>query len=182
MWQEGCFKGTVSTVHFQHTFEPIDPKDLITPEKRQEVLKSHMFLKEKQDQTVKGRVVLGGNKERSKIDKLDAVSPTAILKSILLTAVINTHERRDVALIDIPNTFVQTRLEDNGDKAVSMLLQGKLAKLMAKIAPKIYSKYVIINKKGETVLYGPTSEHSVWHHEGKCFVKDLKSIGFEINP
>ena len=38
-----------------------------------------MFLKEKIDQTVKGRVVAGRNKQRGKIDKLDATLPTAVL-------------------------------------------------------------------------------------------------------
>ena len=101
---------------------------------------------------------MGGNKQRGKIDKLDATSPTAALESVLLTAVIDVigvidaHERRDVAVINIPNAFVQTRLEDDKDKAI-MRLRGKLAKLMVKVVPELYTKYVIINKKGETVLY-----------------------------
>ena len=111
-----------------------------------------MFLKEKRDQTVKDCVVAGGNKERSKIDKLDATSSTAALEYVLRTAVIDAHEQHDMAVIDIPNAFVQTRLEDDKDKA-SMQLRCKLAELMVKVAPKIYTKYVIINKKGETVLY-----------------------------
>jgi hypothetical protein len=39
-----------------------------------------------------------------------------------------------VAVIDIPNKFVQTRLEDDKDKAV-IRLHGKLAKLTVKVAP-----------------------------------------------
>jgi hypothetical protein len=34
-----------------------------------------------------------------------------------------------------------------------MRLRGKLAGLMVKVAPEIYTKYVIINAKGETVLH-----------------------------
>jgi hypothetical protein len=74
------------------------------------------------------------------------------LESVLLTAVIDAKENRDVAVIDIPNVFVQTRLEDDLDKAI-MCLHGKLAELMAKVALESYTKYVIINSKGETVLY-----------------------------
>ena len=57
-----------------------------------------------------------------------------------------------MAVIDIPNAFVQTRLEDNKDKAI-MRLRSKPAELMVKVAPEIYTKYVNINKKGKTVLY-----------------------------
>ena len=64
---------------------------------------------------------------------------------------------------------------------------GKLAELMVKVAPEIYTKYVIINPKGETVLYvrllnalyGIMKAALLYY---QCFVADLKSIGFEINP
>jgi hypothetical protein len=70
-------------LHFQDTFEPVDPKDL-RREERQEVLESHMFLKQKQDaRTVEGRVVAAGNKqEHGKIDKLEPSSPTAAATGI----------------------------------------------------------------------------------------------------
>jgi hypothetical protein len=175
-----------SQLHFfRDTFEPINPKDL-TNEEHKEVLESHLFLKEKRDATVKGRMVAGGNKQRDTIEKLDASSPTAALESVLLTAIIDAHEGRDVAVIDILNAFVQTRLEDDADKAI-MRLRGKLAELMVKVAPEIYTKYVIINSKGETVLnvrllnalYGIMKAALLYYQR---FVTDLKSIGFEINP
>jgi hypothetical protein len=77
----------LSQLHFQDTFEPINPKDL-SEEERQQALKSHLFLKEKRDATVKGQMVAGGNKQCGTINKEDASSPTAALKSVLLTAVI----------------------------------------------------------------------------------------------
>jgi hypothetical protein len=61
------------------------------------------------------------------------------------TSVIDAEESRDVAMIDIPNAFVQTRLEDNNFNP-AMHLRGKLAKLMVQIAP------AIINSEGETAL------------------------------
>jgi hypothetical protein len=148
---EDAVSKELSQLHFRDTFEPINPKDL-TNEERKEVLESHLFLKEKRDATIKGRMVAGGNKQRGKIEKLDASSPTAALESVLLTAIIDTHEGHNVAVIDIPNAFVQTRLEDDANKAI-MRLCGKLAELMVKVTPEIYTKYVIINTKGDTVLY-----------------------------
>ena len=87
-----------------------------------------MFLKQKRDDSIKGRLVAGGNKQRSTINKEDAASPTTALESILLTATIDAKEGRDVAIIDIPNAFVQTRIENDNDIAI-MRLRGKLAKL-----------------------------------------------------
>jgi hypothetical protein len=175
----------LSQLHFRDTFRPINPKDL-NEEERMQVLESHLFLKEKRDTTVKGRMVAGGNKQRGTIGKQDASSPTAALESVLLTAVINAKEGRDVAVIGIPNAFVQTRLENEEDKAV-MRLRGKLAKLMVKVAPEIYTKYVIINRKGETVLYvrllnalyGIMKAALLYYQR---FVTDLQSIGFKIKP
>ena len=76
------------------------------------VLEFHLFLKQKRDQSIKGRMVAGGNKQRGHIDKIDANSPTAALESVLLTSTIDAKEGRDVAIIDIPNAFVTTRIED----------------------------------------------------------------------
>ena len=58
---------------------------------------------------------------------------------------------------------------------------------MVKVAPEIYTKYVIVNSKGETVLYvrllnalyGIMKAALLYYQR---FVKDLKSIGFQINP
>ena len=122
-------------LHCRDTFEPVNPGDL-SPEELDEVPESHVFLKDERDETVKGRVVAGGDKQRGKIDKLEASSPTAALESALLTAVINAHEGSDVTVVDIPNAFVQTRLEHDKDKAI-MRLRGKLAELLVKAAPEI---------------------------------------------
>ena len=99
-------------LHFRDTFEPVNHKTL-TKTEYDAVLESHLFLKQKRDDSIKGRLVAGGNKQRGTINKEDAASPTAALESILLTATIDAKEGRDVAIIDIPNAFVQTRIEDD---------------------------------------------------------------------
>jgi hypothetical protein len=135
---EDAVSKELSQLHFRDTFEPINPKGL-TNEERKEVLESHLFLKEKRDANVKGRMVAGGNKQRGKIENIDASSPTAALESVLLTAIINAHEGCDIAVIDIPSAFLQICLEDDADKAI-VRLHGKLAELMVKVAPEIYTK------------------------------------------
>ena len=55
-------------------------------------------------------MVAGGNKQIGRIDKTDATSTTAALESVLLTSIIYAKEGRGVAIIDIPNAFVTTRI------------------------------------------------------------------------
>ena len=44
-------------------------------------------------------------KTREYIDKQDATSPTISLDSIFITSVIEAHENRDVAIINLPVLF-----------------------------------------------------------------------------
>ena len=78
---------------------------------KKKALESHLFLKEKRDLSIKGRLVAGGNKQRSFTDKSEATSPTPHTESVFITATIDAMECRDVAAIDIPNAFVQTDLQ-----------------------------------------------------------------------
>jgi hypothetical protein len=52
--------------------------------------------------------VAGGNKQRDYISKEDASSPTVATEAVLLSCIIDAKEGRDVAVIDIPNAFIQT--------------------------------------------------------------------------
>ena len=92
-----------------------------------------MFLKQKRDETIKGRMVAGGNKQRGTIDKEDAASPTAALESVLLTSTVDDEEEKDVAVIDIFNAFIQTRIKNDEDKVI-LRLRRKLANLLIKTA------------------------------------------------
>jgi hypothetical protein len=58
----------------------------------------------------------------------------------------------------------------------------KLAVLMAAVAPKIYKKYVTINKKGEMVLYALYGLLKLALLYYQMCVKDLLSIVFVLNP
>ena len=131
-------------------------------------------------------MVAGGNKQRGNIDKTDATSPTAALESVLLTSTIDAKEGRDVDIIDIPNAFVTARIEDKKDTVI-VRIRGKLAKRMVATAPEVYKKYVSVNRKGELVLY--MGDLNALYGIMKAvllfylkFVKNLKSIGFVLNP
>ena len=141
----------LSQLHYRDTFEPVNPSTLSKKE-MEWVIKSHLFLKLKRDATIKGRMVAGGDKQCGYIPKEEAMSPTMSLKSVLLTAIIDVQEGRDIAICDVPNAFIQTQLEDDKDKLV-MRLQGPLAMLLVDLTPEVYGPYLRQDKQGHPVLY-----------------------------
>jgi hypothetical protein len=108
-WGDKAFAAVTSEMkqlHFCNTFKPKHWSEL-SKTQRQTVLESHMFLKEKRDDSLKGRTVAGGNKQRDYISMEDASSPTVATEAVLLSCIINAEEGRDVTVIDIPNAFIQ---------------------------------------------------------------------------
>jgi hypothetical protein len=51
-----------------------------------------------------------------------------------LTCIIDAKEERDVAVIDISNAFIQTRVEDERDMAI-IKIRGTLVDVLVDIAP-----------------------------------------------
>jgi hypothetical protein len=109
-------RNEMKQLHMRDTFKPMHWHEL-SHAQRQIVLESHMFLKEKRDGKTKGKTVAGGIKQRCSIPNEDASSPTVATESVLLTCIIDAEEGRDVAVIDIPNAFVHTRIEHEKDMA-----------------------------------------------------------------
>ncbi len=128
----------------------------------------------------------GGNKQRDYISKEDASSPTVATEAALLLCIINAKEGRDVTVINIPNAFIQTQVEDEGDMAI-IKIRGVLVDILVQIAPDVYKSYVTADKKGteqllvqcQNVLYGTMVASLLYYRK---FTKNLMSVGFEINP
>jgi hypothetical protein len=111
-WGDQAFtasRSEMKQLHLQSTFKPKHWREL-SQVQRQTVLESHMFLKQKRDVKIKGRTVAGVNKQRGYTSKDDASSPTIATEAVLLSCIIDAKEGRDVAVVDIPNAFVQTRV------------------------------------------------------------------------
>ncbi len=87
----------------------------LTNDEKTKVLESHIFIVKKRTGETKARLVSGGNKQRDYLTKEDSSSPTVATKSVLLTSIVDADEKQDVAIFDIPNAFIQTRVEDKKD-------------------------------------------------------------------
>jgi hypothetical protein len=121
-----------------------------------------MFLKKKHDGKIKGRTVDGGNKQHDYISKEDASSPTVATEAVLFPCIIDSKEGHDVAVVDIPNAFVQTRVENEKDMAF-IKIPGVLVEILVEIAPYVYKSYVSREKKGMKQLLPQVCEESDGH-------------------
>jgi hypothetical protein len=83
------------------------------------------------------------------IDRVDAASPTVATEAVLLTAVIDALEGREVAIVDIPGAFMQVDLED---ETIHVRLTGKMVNLLLKIDRELYAPY-LVQERGELTMY-----------------------------
>jgi hypothetical protein len=158
----------------------------LTAEQRKKVLESHIFVERKCNGILKARQVAGGNKQQGYIAKEDTSSPTMSSEAVLLTYLVDANKNRDVAIVDIPNAFVQTIVEDEKEKAL-IHIRGPLVDFLVSIAPNVYGLYITVGKKGKkqllvqclTALYGTMVALLLYY---KKFVESLKSKGFKLNP
>jgi hypothetical protein len=67
-----------------------------------------IFLTEKQDTQVRARMYTNGSTQQNYVDCYEALSPTAITESHIITSVIDAKQVRDVITANNPNAFVQT--------------------------------------------------------------------------
>ena len=147
-----------------------------------------MFLTEKRDKTVKGRMVYNGKPTQEWLPKGEAASPTVLQEAVFLTAIVDAKEERNVMTADIPNAFIQAMMPElgPGEERVIMKITGVLVDLLVEIAPEIYSPFVVF-ENGKKVLYvqviralcGMLIAALLWYRQ---FQKDLESIGFKFNP
>ena len=174
-------------LHKRNCFTPIDFNNM-PEEEKMKAMEALMFLTEKRDKSIKGRMVYNGKPTREWLSREDSASPTVALESILLTATIDAYERRDVMTGDIPNAFIQAYLPvlENGKEKVIMKITGVLVDLLVELAPEIYSDYIVY-ENGKKVLYvqvlralyGMLVAALLWY---KKFKNDLEQEGFEFNP
>ncbi len=130
--------------------------------------------------------MVGSNKQRDYITTEDVSSPTVSAEAVMLTCVIDAVEGRDVAVINVPNAFVQIVVEDKEHRVI-ICIRGPLVDILVSIAPEVYGPYVSTNKSGQKVLlvqclnavYGTMVTALLYY---KKFAKSLTKQGYKINP
>jgi hypothetical protein len=187
MFQEKGEEAITSELKQIHDMEGFQPKhwDELTRDERAKALRYLMYIKEKRDGKIKGRGCADGRSQRMYTPKHETASPTVSLAGLIMTCVIDAFERRDVATVDIPGAFLQTKMPDDEDD-VHVMIDGRMAELLAKISPETYSRYVhkhrgqsLIYCRLNVALYGTLKAAILFWKNLTGF---LKEQGFEINP
>jgi hypothetical protein len=114
-------------------------------QERKNALTYLMFLKEKRNGVIKGRRCADGQNQREYTAKEEASLPTVTIESVMLSYTIDAKENRDVGIVDIPNAFMHVDM----DHTVHMKLEGKMAELLVKIDPKMYSRPYVLMENGK---------------------------------
>ncbi len=142
----------IKQLHWRNSYKPHHWHALSKKQKEQ-VLESQIFVEQKRDGTIKARKVIGGNKQHDYITKEDVSSPTVMAEAVMLTCMIDAQEERDVAVVDIPNAFVQTVVsEEDAEHRVVVRIRGPLVDILVSMVPDVYAPYVSTNKTGQKVL------------------------------
>jgi hypothetical protein len=119
---------------------------VLTKKQKEQVLESHIFVKQKRDGKIKARKVIGGNKQRDYITKEDGSSPMVSAEAVMLTCIIDAAEDKDIVVVDIPNTIAQTVVsEEDAEHHVIVCVRGPLVDILVLIAPYVYCPYVSTN-------------------------------------
>ncbi len=106
-----------------------------------------MFMKQKQSGEIKGRTVVGRNKQHGYINKEKSSWPTVATEAVIHSCLIDAKEGCKNAVVDVPNAFIQTVVKDK-KKRVIVWIHRMLADILVKIAPEIYEPYITLYKKG----------------------------------
>ena len=109
-----------------------------------------------------------------------------VTKSVLLTLLIDAKECRDLAIVNIPNAFIQTVVENNEDKII-MRIRGHMVNVLVNVASKVYGPFVSTDKQGHkqilvkclNAIYGTMVASLLYYHK---FARSLKNQGYTMNP
>jgi hypothetical protein len=80
------------------------------------------------------------------------------LEAMMMPCAIDAREGRHVAVTDIPGAFLHADMEEDGH----MLLEGTIAKLIVKLDPSLYRKYIWEYRNYKPMLYVKLRKALYW--------------------
>jgi hypothetical protein len=107
---------------------------------------------------------------------------------MMLTAVADAHEERNVMTCNMPNAFMQALMPESkpGEERVMMKITGVLVSMLVKLCPGLCGPHVVCKKLKKVLcvralraIYGMLEAALSWH---KKFRQELEQEGFESNP
>ncbi|GFH56607.1 hypothetical protein CTEN210_13083 [Chaetoceros tenuissimus] len=154
----------------------------LTDEDKKCALRAINLIKEKRDGKIKGRTCADGSKHRKFVPREDASSATLAVESLMALLVVFAHEKRDVAVFNVPGAYLHADLPP--DKFVLLKIEGQFVDIMVDVNPEF--KEDVRYENGKKVLYvqilkalyGMIESALLWY---ELYLTVLKEEGFEIN-
>ena len=122
-------------------------------------LESIMLVKEKRDKSLKGRFCVDGRKHCSTMGKDELASSTVAMDSVFITASIEATKHRDVAVLDLPGTYLSADMDD--EEEVLVVRHAPLTELMALTAPRSIANLSLLTTTGPIPVH-ETPKGLVW--------------------
>ena len=154
----------------------------LSDEDKKRALRAINLIKEKRDGKIKGRTCADGSKHRRFVPREDASSATLAVESLMALLVIFAHEKRDVAVFDVPGAYLHADLPH--DKFVLLKIEGQFVDIMVDVNPEFKEDVRFENGKKVLyvqilkALYGMIESALLWY---ELYSTVLKEEGFEIN-
>lgn len=153
----------------------------LTRQQKRKAMRIISLIKQKRDNSIKGRMVADGRKQRIYTCKDEFASPTAQLESLIMTWVIDALENRDTATADVGGAFLLSDITD----FVLIKLDGEVVDIICEANPS-YTEYVtnennkkVLYMKLRKSLYGIMQAAILWY---ETFSGCLRQNGFTLNP
>ena len=153
----------------------------LTEKQKREALREITVLKEKRDNTLKGRTCADGRSQRGRYPKEETASPTLSNDSAMLNLITAAIEGRDVAIADVAGAYLKADMND----FVLMKLEGATVDIMLELDPGLEDFVAVENGKRVLymqlikALYGCVQSALLWY---KLFSSTLEGLGFVLNP
>ena len=103
----------------------------MTPAQRHSALQAINLIKEKRDGRIKGRTVANGRPQKALYEKSETTSPTVSTDALMLSIIVDTHEKRDVATADVTGAYLNADMKD----FTVMKFVGRSVDIMCKMNP-----------------------------------------------
>ena len=168
-------------IHGKAVVKPRKSSELTREEKLQ-ALRAIVLVKQKRCGRFKARTVADGRPQKFWTPKEQTMSSAASSEATSLTLMVDAHEKRDVAILDVPGAYLHATMKD----FVILRLEGTIVEYMVEACPEIYKPFVeIINGKKVLylqllkALYGCVQSALLWY---ELFSSTLEKEGFVINP
>mgnify|MGYP001173859395 CR=1 FL=1 len=145
-----AMKKELGQMHMRDGFAP-KLKNELNEKQLNNVCEAVNPMKQKKDGKTKGRTCADGRKQRHCVSKEESASPTAHTKSEITTGVMEAKEKHKVTSSDVPNAFMQTKV-DNPEERMTLVLRGTAANVSVDTAPEVHGE-CSREERGDSVLH-----------------------------